>query len=359
MTARVGFAIVGSGNIAGVHARAISETPRARVAVVCGRNERTARDLAEACGADWTTDLAGALARPDVHAVSVCTPSGTHAEIAEQAAGAGKHLLVEKPIEVTLPRADRVIAAARAHGVLLACVFPYRFRRGVAEALRALESGRLGRLALASAEVRWFRPRSYYEGTWRGTWELDGGGALMNQSIHTIDLLQWLGGPVESVYGRTATVAHDIRTEDAASAVLELRSGATATIQGSTACWPGEPARVGFYGERGTIVLEEGRIVAWQLSDAPPGEERRMLALEAADGSGSRDPMAIGHKAHRLQVLDLVRAILEGGQPAIPGEEARRPVELIRAIYHSARTGRAVRLPFDDVEDNPQGRSTS
>jgi predicted dehydrogenase len=278
----------------------------------------------------------------------VATPSGAHGEVAIAAAQAGKHLLVEKPLEITLARVDAILAAAEAAEVVLACVFPLRFTQGVAHTRAALEAGRLGRLALADVYVKWYRPQSYYDSSWRGKWALDGGGALMNQAIHTIDLIQWLAGPVADVFGRTATLAHEMQTEDTASAVLTFQSGALGVIQGATSCWPGDSARVELHGDRGTIALEEGRIVTWKLADAAPGEEEAMLALEQQSGSGAADPMAIGFEKHRLQIVDMIEAIREGRPPAIEGAEARCAVEIVRAIYRSAQLGAPVALPLTE-----------
>jgi predicted dehydrogenase len=255
-------------------------------------------------------------------------------------------LLVEKPIEITLSRIDAMLEAAKRAGVVLACVFPFRFSAGVAPVREALASGRLGRLSLADAYVKWHRPQSYYDGSWRGSLALDGGGALMNQSIHTIDLLQWLAGPVTSVFGRTATLAHRMEAEDTASAVLTFANGALGAIQGATSAWPGDPSRIELHGDRGTIALEDARIVTWKLADAAPGEEERMLNLEASAGSGASDPMAIGYERHRRQIVDMIEAIRDGRPPAILGAEARRSVEIIRAIYRSAASGQAVELPL-------------
>ena len=347
---QVNFALIGAGNIGKIYVDAFSRVPEARVTVVCNRAKDRGQALAERCGADWMTDYTKAVAREDVDVVVVATPSGTHADVAVAAARAGKHLLVEKPLDVTLSRVDSIIQAAQAAGVILACVFPLRFAEGVHKAKAALEQGRLGRLALADVYVKWYRPQSYYDGSWRGTWQTDGGGALMNQSIHNIDLLQWLAGPVVGVIGRTATLAHDhIETEDTASAVLTFKSGALGVIQGATSCWPGDPARVELHGDGGAIALEEGRIVKWQLADAAPDEEQAMLNLETQGGSGAADPMAIGFEKHRRQIVDLIRAIRDKRAPAIEGAEARRSVEIIRAIYRSSATGQAISLPFADI----------
>lgn len=341
------FAVIGAGNIGKIQAEAIQHIPDARVTVVCNRGERAGRALAEKVGATWVADFADAVTRDDVDVVTICTPSGTHMEIAVAAAKAGKHLLVEKPIDITLVRVDAILDAVEAAGVVLACVFPLRFAQGVHKAKAALDAGRLGKLTLADVYVKWFRPQSYYDGNWRGTWEYDGGGALMNQSIHNIDLIQWLAGPVTTVMAQTATLAHEMETEDTATALLTFASGGMGVIQGATSCWPGDRARVELHGDKGTIVLEEGRIVVWKLADAADGEEEEMLTLEEQQGSGATDPTAIGFEMHRRQIVDLIGAIREGRAPAIEGAEARRSVELIRAIYIAASKQHLVKLPLD------------
>jgi UDP-N-acetyl-2-amino-2-deoxyglucuronate dehydrogenase len=199
---------------------------------------------------------------------------------------------------------------------------------GVRHAKQAVERGRLGRLTLADAYVKWFRPQSYYEGSWQGAWKMDGGGALMNQSIHSIDLLQWLAGPVESVFGQTAT------------AVMRYKNGAMGAIQGTMACWPGDEARVELHGNKGTIILKEGRFVKWRLADAEPGEEELALAMD--------EHMGIGCELHRRQIADFVATIREHRAPEVDGAEGRKAVEIIRAIYYAAQTGKMISLPFED-----------
>lgn len=340
------FAVIGAGNIGKIQAAALQQIPEARITVICNRGEPAGRALADKTGATWVADFADAVTRPDVDVVTICSPSGTHMEIAVAAAQAGKHLLVEKPIEITLARVDAILAAVAQAGVVMACVFPLRFAQGVHKAKAALAAGRLGRLTLADVFVKWYRPQSYYDGSWRGTWAIDGGGALMNQAIHNIDLVQWLAGPVTSVMAHTATLAHTMQTEDTAAALLTFQSGALGVIQGATSAWPGDRARVELHGDRGTIVLEEGRIVVWKLADAAPGEEETMLNLEQQQGSGAADPTAIGYEMHRRQIVDLIEAIHQQRPPAIQGSEARRSVEIIRAIYLAASKQSLIGLPL-------------
>lgn len=342
------FALIGAGNIAKIYVDALAHIPEAEISVVCSRTEETGRALAAQADADWLPSFQEAVTRSDVDAVIAATPSGTHMEIAVAGAAAGKHLLIEKPVDITLPRIDAMLEAAQQAGVVLACVFPQRFTAGARQAKAALEAGRLGRLTLCDAVVKWHRPQSYYDGNWRGTWALDGGGALMNQSIHFIDLLQWLAGPVAAVQGATATLAHEMETEDTAGALLRFEHGALGTIQGATSSWPGEPARVSLHGDRGTIIIEEGNIIRWELADATPEEKSARLAGEES-GSGAGDPMAIGFERHRRQLVDFIEATQTGRAPAIDGTEARKSVEIIRAIYRSAASGQVVNLPLDDA----------
>jgi predicted dehydrogenase len=345
-----GIALIGAGNIARTHALAIAELPNARLLAIYDTVEPACRALAQEAGdVDWTCDLDELLTRRDVDVVSICTPSGTHADLGARAALAGKHLIVEKPIDVTLKRADRLIAVAQEQGVKLAGIFPYRFMRGAQLAKEAIAQGRLGRLVLADAYVKWYRSQAYYHG-WHGTRQLDGGGALINQSIHNIDLVQWLAGPVSSVFAQTATLAHEMETEDAASAVLTFENGALGVIQGATSCWPGDPARAEFHGTEGTIVLEEGRITSWQLADASPEEARAMTALEDQEGHTFDDPTAVSHVPHRMQIEDMLSAIEEDREPRISGAGARKALEIIRAAYLSAKRGEVMQLPLVDEE---------
>ncbi len=341
------MAILGGGNIASVHAQAIDEVEGARLTLVADAGSGRGRELAERYGARYTGDAQAAIADPEVDAVVVTTPSGLHAEAVVAAAERGKHALVEKPLDIRLDRCDAMIEAARAGGTVLAGVFQNRFAPGVARVREAVQAGRLGRLVLANAAVPWHRPETYYAGDgWRGTWRLDGGGALMNQGIHTVDLLQHLAGPLAGLSASTATRVHAIEVEDTAVASLRFVGGALGTLHATTASWPGTPARVELYGEKGTVVLEDGRIAMWRVAGADPDEERAVLELDAGGGSGSADPMAIGIERHRLQMRDFVAAVQGGHAPAVPGPEARRAVEIVLAVYASARSGEAVAFPL-------------
>jgi predicted dehydrogenase len=339
--------LIGAGNIARVHAAAVADIPNAQIVAVCDTSEPACRAFSADYQIDWTGDLDALLARDDVDMINICTPSGTHADLAVRAAEAGKHLVVEKPLDVTLQQTDRIIAAARENDVKLSGIFPYRFKRGAQQARGAIAQGRLGQLVLVDAYVKWYRSQEYYRG-WHGTWALDGGGALMNQSIHSVDLVQWLGGPVSAVFGHVATLGHEMETEDTASAILTFQNGALGTVQGATSCWPGDPARIEVHGTRGTIILEEARITTWKLADASLEEEQAMISLEAQEGNTSSDPTALPYTEHKLQIEDMIEAIEQDREPHVNGPEARKAVEIIRAIYLSAQQHVEMSLPLID-----------
>ena len=344
------FGIVGLGLIAEFHARAIEALADAgaRLVACCSRSEEKARSFSERHGCRGYTSLSEFLAHPGLEAVSVCTPSGAHLEPAVAAAQAGRHLIVEKPLEITTERCDRIIAAARRSGVVLAGVFQSRFHDAAQALRRAVAEGRFGRLVLGSAYVKWYRTQEYYdEGGWHGTRALDGGGALINQGIHAVDLLQWFMGPVESVQAFTATLGHErIEVEDVAVAALRFAGGALGVIEGSTAAFPGFLKRIELSGTGGSVILEEESLKAWEFSDSRPEDEeiRNRFGAGSASGGGAADPAAIGFEAHQRQFQDFLRAVDTGCPPLIDGAEARKAVEIIEAIYTGARKGRPVRL---------------
>ncbi len=334
-----GFGIVGAGVIAALHAAAIARLPGARLVAVTDVADGAAAAFAggRGCAAEPTLDTL--LARADVDVVCVCVPSGLHADVGVRAARAGKHLVVEKPIDVTLAAADRLIEAAGAAGVALTVISQHRFDPGLIELRRLLDEGALGRLVLGEASTKWYRTQGYYDSAaWRGTWAMDGG-SLMNQGVHYVDLLRWCMGPVTEVTAVCATQAHQIEAEDTALAIVRFASGAVGTIMSSTAAFPGFPQRLEVTGTEGTVVVEDGRIVAGPGAEAggePPG-------ATGAVGVAA-DPAAVEVASHAAQVADLLAAIEEGREPAVGGQEGRDALEIVCAVYESARTGRTVRL---------------
>ena len=345
----LGIAIVGSGMISEFQAKAIEALPEARLAGFYDRVSELAQKRAAQFGVQAYPTLDDLLGDSQAGAVSICTPSGSHLEPALAAAGAGKHLMVEKPMEVTTERVDQIIAACEKNGVTLGAIFPRRFQESSRLVKRAIETGRFGTIALADVYIKWYRTQEYYDsGGWRGTWKLDGGGALMNQGIHGIDLLQWLMGGVDSVVGFTDTLSHqNIEVEDTATASLRFRTGALGTIEGSTGCWPGSRIRVEIGGSQGSVVMEDETIITWTFENETPEDEdirKRCGPREGLSGGGAADPSAIDFEGHRLQFDDFVQSIHAGRRPFCDGVEARAAVDIITGIYRSAREGKVVKL---------------
>ncbi|MBL8167459.1 MAG: Gfo/Idh/MocA family oxidoreductase [Acidobacteria bacterium] len=335
-----GFGIVGCGMIGAVQAAAIQAIQGARLLAVCGKDpERTAK-FAERFGATPYTDYNAFLAHPGLRIVNICTPSGLHAEQGIAAARAGKHVLVEKPIETTLAKADALINACDEAGVRLGVIFQSRFLPAVQQFKRALDEGRLGRLMVGDAYVKWYRAPEYYADSWHGTLALDGGGALINQAIHTVDLLRWMLGPVETVFAMKAALRYPhIEAEDTLVANVRFQNGALGVIEATTSVKPGFKRRVEISGERGTIILDGDAISCWAVDgDAGPVGEDEQLT------DGSANPAAISNEGHRRQIEEMMNAVLENRAPLIDGREGRKSLELVCALYESAQAGQPVKL---------------
>lgn len=345
-----GFGIIGCGMIANFHAKAIQALPNARLCAVQSRSEANARRVGEAYGVEWTTHLDELLSRPDIDVVTVCTPSGAHLEPVLAAAQAGKHVIVEKPLEVTLERCDAAIKACEKAGVLLAGVFPSRFHEVSQLIRRTVDSGRFGRLTLADATVKWWRSQEYYDkGGWKGTRALDGGGALMNQSIHAVDLLQWMMGPVEQIAAFTATLAHErVEVEDTAVACLRFASGALGVVEGTTSVYPGFFKKLEISGTKGSVILQEEDLTFWQFEDERPEDAtiRAEFGRKTQTGGGASDPAAIGFEGHRKQFAEFLDCLDTGKPLTVDGQEARKAVEIILGIYRAAETGSVISLPL-------------
>lgn len=343
----LGVGIIGLGMIADTHAMAVSAASGCYLKGVFDAVPGKADSFAASHGAAAYQSLDDMLADPDISIIAITTPSGFHLEPAVKAAESGKHLLIEKPIEITSERCGQIIEAAKKNNVLLAGVFQSRFHESARLVKSAIDSGRLGRIVLADAYIKWYRSQEYYDsGAWRGTWKIDGGGALMNQGIHAIDLLQWFMGPVAEVSAFTATLAHErIEVEDAGTAVLRFANGALGVIEGSTGAYPGSPKRIEISGTDGTIVLEEDRIVRWEFRNELP-EDKDVLAKHSAASSagGAADPRAISYVGHQKAYEDLVDAIETGRAPFVTGEDASRSVRIIESIYQSSESGMPVKL---------------
>ncbi len=348
-----GFGIIGCGMIAEFHTRAINEIEGAQVVAAWSRNPANGAKIAAMAGGDCAVydDLDRMLAHPGLDVVCVCTPSGAHMEPAVQAARAGKHVVVEKPLEVALSRCDAIIEACDAAGVRLCTIFPSRFSDANIRLKEAIDIGRFGRLTLGDTYVKWWRTQQYYDsGGWRGTWALDGGGALMNQAIHNVDLLYWLMGDVAAITAMTATLAHErIEVEDTAVASLRFKNGALGTIEATTAAFPGLQKRTEIHGDRGSARVEQDDITLWDFQEKIPRDNEVFAAMAGQSGfkAGASDPRGITHIGHRDQLVDFLQAIDESREPLVDGREGRKSVEIIRAIYRSAETGAQVLLPLD------------
>lgn len=345
-----GFGIIGCGVIAHFHARAIADIRGAKLVACYDTMPAAADKLAEATGCKAYHDLRAMLADPAVDVVTIGTPSGAHLEPALAAARAGKHLIIEKPLEITLQRCDKIIEACDKAGVVLSTIFPSRFHESSIEIKRAVDQGRFGRLTIGDAFVKWYRSQAYYDsGAWRGTWELDGGGALMNQAIHSVDLLTWLMGPVVEVSARTGLLAHErIAVEDVALATVQFANGAMGVIEATTAAYPGYLKRIEIHGSAGSAVMEEEDLRKWDFAKPSKRDAaiQQKMTEKKSTGGGAADPKAIGHHGHARQFQDVLTAIRRGTKPLIDGPEGRRSVEIVLAIYKSAETGRSVALPL-------------
>jgi UDP-N-acetyl-2-amino-2-deoxyglucuronate dehydrogenase len=333
--------ILGAGNISDTHARAAASLPNVRVAAVCGANEARVRALAERHGATPYVDLDAFLRHRPLDIVAIGSPSGVHGAQVAAAVAQGLHVLVEKPLEVTTARIDEMARLVEQAGVTLGVFFQDRATPDFVALKQDLDAGVLGRVTLADARVKWYRPPEYYsQSRWRGTWALDGGGALMNQGIHTADLLLWLLGDVRRVYAKAVTALHAIEVEDTVVAVLEFASGAVGTLECTTAAWPGYSRRVSLSGSAGTVVIEQDRVVRRDLRETPA----EAATEPAAAGASAASPVVADASAHRRVIEDFVEALDSGRTPRVTLREGRRSVALAEAIYRSSRSGQPVDL---------------
>lgn len=356
------IAIVGVGAIAGMHAQSIADLPNATLVAANCRTQGKGEAFASKWDCKWYSDYETMLdeAKPDL--VTVCTPSGAHLEPVQACAKRGIHVLCEKPLEITAARIDQMIDAANQGGILLGGIFPQRYNPVMQVLYEAAAKGRFGSLAAISVSVPWWRDDAYYAPErWQGSKELDGGGAYMNQSIHSIDLLQWLAGatmpeldraanPLEEVFCYTARRSHDenqMEVEDTAVSVGKFRSGALAHILGATSMYPGSHRSITIAGRDGTVQITEDEITKWEFREALPEDDeiRAKFGGSTEHGGGASDPMAIDHSHHRSNIADFLEAIEQGTQPTIDAVEARKAVAIIEACYASAEAGKPIAPP--------------
>ncbi len=334
----VNFGIAGCGMISAFHAQALSNIAQARLVACCDAYFPSAERFAQKHNIRAFSTLEEMLGKGGVDAVCVCTPSGLHTPQALQVIRAGRHVVCEKPMSLTLKDADTLIAEADRAGVRAAVISQFRFTPAVLEVRRAVEEGALGKIVSGSLQMKYWRSPEYYaQAAWRGTWAMDGGGALMNQGIHGVDVFRAIMGPVKSLRGTARTIAHDIEVEDSAVATLEFESGALGTLEGSTACFPGYPRRVEICGTKGSVVLEEDTILRWDVdfpTELPVGLAARNVA--------SSDPAAITAEGHERQLRNFTDAVLRGVPLLNDVRAGRQPLEIILAVYESSKTGKAV-----------------
>ncbi|WJH33893.1 Gfo/Idh/MocA family oxidoreductase [Paenibacillus sp. CC-CFT747] len=329
-TGKVRIAVVGCGGISASHFQGINETEEAELVAVCDANEQRAEETAAKYGVRAYTRLEVMLAQPDIDAVCICTPSGLHAEQTIMAAAAGKHVVCEKPMAIVLEDVEQMIEACSQSGVKLTTIFPRRMSPAAVFVKKLIDEGRLGRLSLCSGYVKFYRNQAYYDSAgWRGTWAMDGGGAMMNQGIHTVDLLQWLAGPVESLKGFARNVLRDIEVEDTAVTALQFCNGALGTLEATTTAYKQPDHQIIIHGDLGTVVLTGDQITTLEVMGEP---------IEIPDFP----PFQVIPDGHRMQIRDMSRAILENREPQVTGEDGRHSLEIILGTYESHRSHREI-----------------
>ncbi len=337
--------IIGCGTIADIHADAITQSKNAKFHSVFSRNEEKVKKCAENYGVHPCSDWNEFISDNDLDAVSICTPSGTHLDYGEKAAKEGKHVIVEKPIEVTLQRAKTLISECKINNVKLAVIYQSRFITEISELKKQLKQSIIGDIFMADAYVKWYRTQEYYDsGIWRGTFKLDGGGVLINQAIHTIDLLQWFMGDVDTVYGKVGTFTHtNIEGEDNAVAVLKYKTGAIGVIEASTSVQPAQSRKIELHGKQGTIVVDDNSVKVFMA-----GAEEKQSEKKEERASGASSPLSgFSIEPHKKQFEAITNAIINNQSPPVSGEESMKSLAIVQAIYESSKLN--VPVVLDDL----------
>lgn len=337
------FAIIGCGTIGDMHADCIRQIDNAELSAVYDVNEENSKKLSAKYNCRNYSDLEQMLLSEDINIACICTPSGLHAEYGIKCAKAKKHIICEKPIETTMEKAKGLIEVCEQEGVKLSVISQHRFDNSIVELKRAIDSGELGKLYFGESFTKWYRSQEYYDSSkWRGTWKLDGGGALMNQSIHYIDLLQYLLGPVKEVYGICSQMGHHgLEVEDEALATVRFQNGAIGMIEGNTNAYPGFFTRLDVYGEKASVVIENDMITLWKNRD---GTDREVSCInEGSEAHPSvNSSKSINLNSHIQQFKDVIEAIEDDRNPKVDGHEALKPLQIILAVYESNKTGKPV-----------------
>jgi predicted dehydrogenase len=331
---KISIGLIGGGNITDTHARVVRAVAGAEVAAIYGTNSEKVQRLTKEHGVAAYTDLDLFLAHRPMDMVVVGSPSGLHAAQGIAAVRKGLHVLVEKPIDITTERADAFIVEADKAGVKLGVIFQDRLKPGIRRLKESIDQGALGKPILADARVKWYRPPEYYAGSrWRGTWSLDGGAALINQGIHTVDVLLWLFGDVARVKAVRKTIIHKIEGEDTLAALLEFKNGAIGVLQAATSIYPGYPRRIELTGSEGTMILEQDRLIEARLRD---NRSAAVFTETMDENPSSSSPVVSDHRAHQAALEDFIRALETNSRPACDGYEGRRSLALIEAIYKNS-----------------------
>ena len=345
MSKKTGYAVVGLG-VGRTHCDAAYNSKNARLVAVCDLLDEKLDSAKQAYDNVLTyKSFDEMLKNPDIDIVSVCVPSGLHAELAVAALEHGKHVLVEKPIDITVENALKIEAARVKTGLKAGVIHQNRFNAVMKPVKEAVDSGKFGRLILGSFAVKWFRDQNYYDGGgWRGTWKMDGGGSLMNQAVHTVDLMQWLMGDVKSVVSVMGIYNHKIETEDLTASLVKFKSGAVATFTSSTCCYPGVCTDIQLYGEKGSVEIDGDALKLWKITDGDTFEESEMLETygEGNGAAAAQNPSLI--TGHAVQVEDMISAVLEDREPLVVPAEAIKSVRIVNAVYESAKSGREIFL---------------
>jgi UDP-N-acetyl-2-amino-2-deoxyglucuronate dehydrogenase len=340
MTTHIG--LIGGGNISETHALAACAIPGVEIAAIFGTNAEKVGRLCREYGGKPYGNLNEFLAHRPMELVAIGSPSGLHAEEGIAAARHGLHVLTEKPIDITVERADALIAETRKAGVQLGVFFQDRCKPDILSVKNAVDAGVLGKPILADARVKWYRPPEYYANSrWRGTWKLDGGGALINQAVHTLDLMLWIFGEVKAVQATCKTALHAIEAEDTLIAMLEFANGALGVLQAATSVFPGYPRRLELTGSEGTLIIEHDRLLAADLKNPSPDLLKRS---EGDKNQSASSPIVSDARGHQAVLEDFLHAIRTNTKPRCDGQEGRRSLALVQAIYEACRTGKRVNV---------------
>lgn len=349
MSQELRFGVIGCGVIHGTHCNALQHIDGAKLAAVYDVEPEKAQATSEKFGVRSVGSLDEMWGHVD--AVCVCVPSGLHAELGIAAAKAGKHVVVEKPIDVSLAAASALVETCEKAGVKLATISQHRFAADIRQLRDAAQAGDFGKLIAGDAYTKWYRTQAYYDsGSWRGTWKLDGGGCLMNQGVHYVDMIQWVMGGVKAVRAMTRTASHTIEVEDVSNALVEYENGAIGVLQNSTSFYPGMSERLEVHGAYGTAIIEGDRLKVWEVDQAAAADglygrgvqsqpTPNLRTTETKTETGAADPSAIWQEQHRLQLEDFTRAVFDDRDPYVTGRMALEPLRVILGVYESARLG--------------------